>query len=408
MNDRIPVVFRAFRHRNFRLFMGGQLLSMAGTWVQRVAQGWLAYRLSGSPLLLGAVTFAGSAPAFLLAPLAGVVADRINRHRMLIAAQSLAMLQSLLLAYVTLSGSMTAGRLIGFALVLGAITAFENPARQSFFVELVSRDDLPNAIALNASMVNAARVIGPALAGLVVAAYGEGFCFLLNALSFVAVLLALLMMKLTPKPTEAARHSQFEQFRVGWAFIRRTPFVRALLTVFGILNLAGTAYLTLLPIFAATVLHVGPKGLGWLMAASGAGAVATATMMASQQDARHLPRAVLAAVFTSALALIIVGLSRSFALTLLMMVLTGGSYVLTLAATQTLLQTGVPDELRGRVMSFYSVIFLGFQPVGGLLAGWLAERIGAPRTVLTGGVICLFGALQYQMNLRQTRITGLE
>ncbi|MBI3950202.1 MAG: MFS transporter [Acidobacteria bacterium] len=401
-------LFRALQHRNFRLFFYGQMLSMAGTWMQRVAQGWLAYRLTGSANFLGLVAFTGSAPAFFLSPLAGVVADRVNRHRMLMIAQTLAMAQSFLLALATLRGSITPTQLVALALLLGAINAFENPARQAFFVEMISREDLTNAIALNASIVNAARIVGPASAGLLVAAYGEGVCFLLNGLSFLAVIAALAMMRLTRRPKEASPGSGPELLREGFAFVRQTLPVRSLLSLFAVLNLAGTPYITLLPIFAGTVLHAGPTGLGWLMAASGLGALVCAIALASRSDTRKLPGAVMRAAFVFAAALIVLGLSHFLSLSLMMMLLIGGGYIVTLAATQTLLQTWVPDGLRGRVMSFYSLIFLGFPPFGSLLAGWFAEKIGAPLTVSLGGVICLIAALRFAQFHSAQRTAGYD
>lgn len=248
---------------------------MSGTWTQRIAAGWLAYRLTGSPLFLGYVTFASTAPAFFLSPLAGVIADRVDRHRMLIVAQALEMLQSALLAAVTLQGQITPGWLVLFAFFLGFVTAFENPARQAFFVQMVSREDLPNAIALNASLVNAARVVGPAAAGLLMAAYGEGICFLVNSLSFVAVLVALLMMKLERRRERPSRVSGSEALGQGLTYIRRKLGASSLLILFAILNFAGTPYLTLLPMFAGNVLHIGARGLGWLITTSGVGAIAS-------------------------------------------------------------------------------------------------------------------------------------
>jgi MFS family permease len=387
--------FRALRHRNFKLFFYGQMLSMSGTWVQRIAQGWLAYRLTGSPLLLGYVTFAGSASAIFLSPLAGVIADRVNRHRMLIIAQVLEMVQSALLAVVTLEGAITPGRLVLFAFFLGTVTAFENPARQAFFVQMVSTEDLPSAIALNASLVNAARVVGPAAAGLLVAAYGEGICFLVNSLSFVAVLIALLLMKLEDRREDVSPGSGFELLRQGFTYIRWNRRARSLLTVFAILNFAGTPYLTLLPIFAGNILHVGASGLGWLVTASGAGAIVMAVGMVFRTDTSRLLQGVRIAGLVFAAALVLLGLSRSFPLSMLTMLLIGGGYVVTLAGTQTLLQVWVSDSLRGRVMSFYSLVFLGIPPFGSLFAGWLAGRIGAPLTVSCGGLVCLLATFAY-------------
>lgn len=382
-------VFRALQHRNFKLFFYGQMLSMAGTWMQRVAQGWLAYRLTGSALVLGIVTFASSAPAFFLSPLAGVIADRTDRHRVLIAAQVALMVQAFLLAWVTLAGAITPNRLVAFALFLGLGSALENPVRQTFFVEMVSREDLMNAIALNSTMVNAARIVGPAVAGVVVARYGEGMCFLLNGLSFLAVIAALLRMRLEQRFERAAAASGITLLREGFRFVRKTPRVGSLLGLFAVLNLAGSPHLTLLPLFAGTVLKVGAEGLGWLVAVSGVGAMICATALASRSNVRGLHTFALVAAVLFAVAIIVLGRSRSFSLSVIMMFLIGSGYIVNLAATQTLLHSWVTDRLRGRVMSFYSTIFVGFPPVGSLFAGWIADRIGAPLTVSLCGLICL-------------------
>lgn len=390
--------FRALRHRNFKLFFYGQMLSMAGTWMQRVAQGWLAYRLTGSALLLGIVAFASSAPAFLLSPLAGVVADRVNRHRLLIVAQVFLMVQAFLLAWVTLVDAITPGRLVAFALLLGVGAAFENPVRQSFFVEMVSREDLMNAIALNSAMVSAARVVGPASAGILVARYGEGMCFLINALSFLAVIAALLMMRLDRQSEQGSPQpgrSGLALLREGFAYFRETRRVRSLLGLFAVINFAGSPHLTLLPMFAGTVLNVGAEGLGWLVTASGVGAMVCATALAFKSSTRGLLAVSMLSAFLFAAAVVVLGFSRHFRLSLGMMLLIGGGYVIHLAATQTLLQTWATDELRGRVMSFYSSIFVGLPPFGSLLAGWVAEKIGAPITVSVGGALCIASVMWF-------------
>jgi MFS family permease len=385
--------FRAFRQRNFRLFFAGQVLSVSGTWAQRVAQAWLAYRLTHSSLYLAYLTFASSAPAFLLTPIAGVIADRVDRRRMLIWAQSFAMLQAVILAAATLSGTITANRLLFLSLVLGIVNAFENPARQSFYSEMVEPDELSNAIALNASMVNAARVIGPAVAGALVALWGEGLCFAINAVSFLAVLAALAMMKMKPLPHAGNRQRSSQLLRDGFGFIRRTPVLRAMLLNFGIFNLAGSPYLTLLPILAAERLLTGPAGLGWLVSASGAGAIASSLVLASRSTTHGLPAASFVASAVAGLALVVLGLSRSFPMSLMMMLLIGAGYSTTLASTQTMMQTWVHEEMRGRVMSFYSLVFLGVPPIGSLIAGIAAERFHATATLAMGGLLCVLGAV---------------
>ncbi len=385
--------FRAFRERNFRLFFVGQVLSVSGTWAQRVAQAWLAYRLTHSSLYLGYVTFASSAPAFLLTPIAGLLSDRVDRRSMLVWAQTCAMLQAVALTAATLSGVITPNWLLFLSLVLGVVTAFENPTRQSFYSEMVEPGDLSNAIALNASLVNAARVLGPALAGGLVALWGEGICFAINAASFLAVIIALLMMKVKPIARAASRGKSWLMLREGFYFVRDTPVLAAMLFNFGIFNLAGTPYQTLLPILAAERLLAGPAGLGWLVSASGIGAIISSLVLASRPNTRGLPAASFIASAVAGAALVVMGFSRSFTLSLLMMLIIGAGYSTTLATTQTMMQTWVHEVMRGRVMGFYSLVFLGVPPVGSLIAGIAAARFHANLTVAVGGLLCVLGAL---------------
>jgi MFS family permease len=397
--------FRAFRQRNFRLFFIGQILSVSGTWAQRVAQAWLAYRLTHSSLYLGYVTFAASAPAFLLTPIAGVIADRMNRRSILVWAQSLAMLQAAALAIATLCGVITPNWLLFLSLLLGIVNAFENPTRQSFYSEMVRPEDLSNAIALNASLVNAARVLGPAIAGGLIALWGEGVCFAINAVSFLAVIAALLMMKVTPRHHEAGRGKSWQLLREGFGFVRGTPILGAMLLNFGVFNLAGSPYQTLLPILAAERLLMGPSGLGWLVSASGIGAIASSLVLASRSHTRGLPASSFIASALAGVALIVLGFSHSFLLSLFMMLVIGAGYSITLAATQTMMQTWVHEVMRGRVMSFYSLIFLGVPPIGSLIAGIAAEKFHATLTVAIGGLVCVIGAL-YCARLGDTGATS--
>lgn len=385
--------FRAFGVRNFRLFFIGQVLSVSGTWAQRVGQAWLAYRLTHSSLYLGLITFAASAPAFVFTPIAGVVADRVDRRTLLVLAQILAMLQAVALAAATLSGSITASWLLLLSLLQGVINAFENPVRQSYYSEMVGPGHLSNAIALNASLVNLARVVGPAIAGVLVARWGEGVCFAANAASFLAVIVALLMMKITRREREIGTRGGWRLVREGFSFIRGAPAVRAMLTNFGIFNLAGSPYLTLLPILAVERLGIGSVGLGWLVSASGIGAIASSLLLASRSETRGLPAASFVATSVAGAALIVLGISRSFTLSLLMLVLVGAGYSFSLASTQTVMQTWVHEVMRGRVMSFYSLIFLGVPPIGSLIAGVAAEKFHATATVAGGGLLCVLGTL---------------
>ncbi|HKE25598.1 MAG TPA: MFS transporter [Bryobacteraceae bacterium] len=385
--------FRALRQRNFRLFVVGQVLSVSGTWAQRVAQGWLAYRLTHSTFYLGLVTFAGSAPAFLLTPIAGVIADRTSRRRMLVWLQALLMAQAAVLAAFTFAGSITPRWLLLLSLAQGSLAAFENPTRQSFYTEMAGSDALASAIALNATLMNVARILGPAVAGVVVAAAGEGVCFAANAASFLAVIVALLMMKVPAGVHPADRARGWELLREGFAFVRGVPVLRAMLLNFGLWNLAGSSYLTLLPTFTAESLGNGPAALGWLISASGVGAIVSSLVLASRADTAGLPGASFAASGVSGGALIVLGFSRSFAISLLLLLLVGAGYSFTLASTQTMMQVRVKEAMRGRVMSFYSLVFLGVPPIGALVAGIVAEKLHAGGAISAGGTACLAGAI---------------
>jgi MFS family permease len=392
--------FRAFRGRNFRLFFIGQVLSVSGTWAQRVALAWLAYRLSHSSIFLGLVSFAASAPAFLLTPIAGVMADRVDRRSMLIWSEVFALLQAAALTVAALTGSITPGWLLFLSLVQGIVNAFENPARQAFYSEMADPQDLSNAIALNSSLVNVARLVGPAVAGVLVALWGEGVCFAINTCSFLAVIIALLMMKVTPQHRTKSLIRSWHLLKEGFLFVRSTPILAAMLLNFAIFNLAGSPYLTLLPVLTVEGLHSGPAGLGWLVSASGLGAIASSLVLASRSNTVGLPAASFIASTLAGLALIVLGFSRNYALSLLMMMIIGAGYVLTLAATQTMMQTWVTEVMRGRVMSFYSLIFLGVPPIGSLIAGIAAAKLHAGATISIGGLLCMAGAIACSRNER--------
>jgi MFS family permease len=386
-------VFRALRnHPAFRRFLFGHFVSLVGTWLQSVAQSWLVYRLTGSPLLLGLVGFAGQLPVFLLGPLAGVAADRWDRRTTLIATQSLALVQAVVLGALTLSGSVTVAHVFVLASLLGCVNAFDVPVRQSFVVEMVGKDDLPNAIALNSSAVNAARLIGPAAAGVLVAAVGEGWCFVLNSASYLAVLWALQGMRLAPGPRAPHAASAPAEIAEGFRFAARAGPVRALLALVGLVSLVGLPYSVLLPVFADRVLGGGPRVLGLLVGATGAGALAGALVLAARGSARGLSRWVVGAAAGFGAGLVALSLSRVLVLSVVLLVAVGFCMITLLAAANTLLQTLAPDSFRGRVMALFSMMFLGMAPFGALLAGALAERIGAPATAAAGGALCLIAA----------------
>jgi MFS family permease len=398
----VPHFFRAFRHRNYRLFFTGQLISLIGTWMQSVAESWLVYRLTGSAALLGVTAFCSQIPVFLLAPIGGTVADRSNRHRIMVITQSVSMVLPLILCVLTFTGRVKVWQVFVLASCLGVVNAFDIPARQAFVVEMVGRDDLLNAIALNSSMVNGARVLGPATAGILVAAVGEAWCFLLNGISYIAVIGGLLMMSVAdtrrPRPS-----SPFRDTLEGFRFVTRTAPVRALLLLLGIASFAGMPYAVLMPVFAESILHGGARGLGLLMAASGLGALGGALSLAGRNGVRGLGAWVASAAGAFGVALALFSLSRTFWLSVALLVPVGGSMMVQMASSNTLIQAMVPDALRGRVMSVYSMMFLGMAPFGGLFAGYMAERIGAPHTVAIGGAICLVAATVFRSRLPKLR-----
>jgi MFS family permease len=399
-------VLRALAHRDFRLFFGGQLVSLIGTWMQSVARSWLVYRLTGSSVLLGLVGFAGQIQVFLLAPLGGSLADARSRHRIVIATQTAAMLLALALAGLTLAGRVQLWHIFAMASLLGIVNAFDIPARQSFLVQLVGRNDLMNAIALNSSMFNGARIVGPAIAGVLVAAIGEGWCFFLNGVSYLAVLSGLLMMHPRPQPARAPDETPLGRIVEGFVFVARTAPIRALLLLLGLVSLSGMPYAVLMPVFADRTLHAGARGLGVLMGASGLGALLGALTLASRRDVRGLGRWIVWATGSFGVGLIAFSLSDRFWLSTALLVPVGFAMIVQTAASNTLIQAMVPDELRGRVMSLYSMMFMGMAPFGALLAGLLAGRFGAPAAVAAGGAACIVGAIAFGLKLPELRISA--
>ncbi len=403
-----PSALRAFAHRDYRLFFFGQLVSLVGTWMQSVAQAWLVYRLTGSALLLGAVGFAGQVPVFLLAPFGGGLADTRSRHRIIIATQAASMVLAFALAGLTLTGQVRLWHVFTLAALLGVVNAFDIPARQSFLVELVGRADLMNAIALNSSMFNAARIVGPALAGLLLAAVGEGYCFVLNGTSYLAVLAGLLLMHPKPASKAAGGGSPIEKIVAGFGFVARTRPIRVLLLLLGLVSLAGMPYSVLMPVFADRVLHVGARGLGLLMGASGVGALLGALALATRREVRGLGRWIARATAALGLGLIAFSMSRESWLSALLLVPVGFAMIVQTAASNTLIQAMVPDEFRGRVMASYTMMFMGMSPIGALLAGAAAARVGAPAAVALGGSICIAGAVVFRIVLPSLRPAARE
>jgi MFS family permease len=411
-------VWRALRHRNFRLFFGGQTISLIGTWMTRIATSWLVYRLTGSALLLGTVSFAGQIPTFLVAPFAGVWVDRLDRRQVLVWTQTLSMIQSLLLAALTFSGHITIGLILFLSVLQGVVNAFDMPARQAFMMEMVGdRADLGNAIAINSSMVNVARLIGPSLAGMLIAATSEGWCFLIDGISYIAVIASLLMMQLSATAALRKATSMLTELKEGWSYVAGFLPIRTILMLFAVISLMGMPFVVLMPIFAVKVLNGGPHTLGFLMGAMGVGALASAISLAARRSVRGLIRMIPIAAAVFGVGLIGFGLSHVFWLSMLMALVAGMGMMQGMAASNTVIQTLVSEDKRGRVMSYYTMAFMGMAPFGSLLAGTLAHAIppmpmwfvggtplaGAQWTVILNGVVVVLGAAWFVTRLPALR-----
>jgi MFS family permease len=391
----LKVIVRALRHRNYRLFFAGQGISLIGTWMQRIAMGWLV-----SAFLLGLVGFTGQIPIFLLTPLAGVLADRLNRHRMLVVTQTLAMIQAFALAILILTGTIAVWHIVCLSIFLGFVDAFDMPVRQSFLVEMIeNREDLGNAIALNSSIVNSARLLGPSLAGILIAYTGEGVCFLLNAISYLAVIASLLAMKIVTRSKQTRKSDILHGVKEGFSYAYGFLPIRSVLLLISLVSLLGMPLTVLMPVFARDVLHGDSHTLGFLMGASGLGSLVGAAYLASRRNILGLEKwtALASGIFGGGL--IVFSLSRNFFFSLLMMFTTGFGMLVQMASGNTLLQAVVDEDKRGRVMSLYTMAFRGMVPFGSLLGGSLANRIGAPDTVLIGGATCILGALVFARRL---------
>jgi MFS family permease len=392
------------RHRNFRLFFGGQSISLIGTWMTRIATAWLVYRLTHSALLLGTVSFAGQIPTLLFAPFAGVWVDRLNRRQVLVWTQTLAMVQSLAMAALTFSGLITIRWILALSVMQGVINAFDMPGRQSFMVQMVGdRADLSNAIAINSSMVNMARLVGPSLAGLLIAASNEAWCFLIDGISYVAVIASLLMMRLSVSAIRKATASILTELKEGWSYVSGFLPIRTILLLFAVVGLMGMPYVVLMPIFAAQVLHGGPHTLGFLMGASGVGAIISALSLVVRKNVRGLIRMIPTAAIVFGLGLIGFGLSHAFWLSMLMVFFAGMGMMQGMAASNTIIQTLLTEDKRGRVMSYYTMAFMGTAPFGSLLAGSMARAVGAPWTVIGNGVVVVLGAAWFFTRLPALR-----
>lgn len=407
-NTRLPTMLRALRSRNFQLFFSGQLISLVGTWMDTIAESWLVYRLTGSSLLLGTVAFASQIPVFLMAPLGGMAADRWDRRTIVITTQTTSMILAFALAFLTLSGRIKVWEVIVLAALMGAVNAFDIPARQSFLVDMVGREDLINAIALNSSMFNGARVIGPSIAGILVAKYGEGWCFFANAISYIAVIAGLLMMRVQRMTVERHSASPFEHIAEGFRFVSNTAPIRVILMLLGLVSLVAMPYSVLMPIFAERILHGDARTLGVLMGATGIGALTGALVLATRTGVRGLGKWVWMACAGFGTSLILFAFSRWYVLSVLLLIPVGFTMMVQMASSNTLIQSMVPDRLRGRTMAVYSMMFMGMAPLGALFSGALADRITAPWTVALGGLGAIAGAAVFARKLPGIRVEARE
>ena len=397
-------ILRALRSRNYRLFFGGQSISLIGTWMTRIATSWLVYRLTGSAMLLGITGFAGQLPMFLLGPFAGVLVDRWDRQRTMLWTQVILMLQSLLLAALALSGHIRIPHIIMLSVLQGVVNTFDTPARQAFLSQLIDdRADLPNAIALNSSMFNAARLIGPSIAGVLIAKFGEGYCFLTDGISYIAVIVSLLLMRVNRREAATGERSVRRELVEGWQYVSGFAPIRSILLLLAVISLVGMSYSVLMPIYASRVLHGGPHTLGFLMASSGCGALAGALVLAARNTVRGMLRMIPIAAIGFGLGLVVLAQSRAEWFSLALMFIMGYSMMQNMAVSNTILQTLADEDKRGRVMSYYTMAFLGMAPFGSLLAGALASRIGVPHTFTFGGIFCIFFGAIFATRMRDIR-----
>jgi MFS family permease len=406
--SQLPAAFRSLKHRNFQLFFSGQLISLVGTWMQSIAEAWLIYRLTGSSVLLGLLGFVSQIPIFLLSPIGGLAADRWPRQRVVISTQVASMTLGFTLAALTLTGRIRVWEIIVLATLLGVVNAFDVPARQSFLIEMVGREDLLNAIALNSTMFNGARVAGPAVAGLLVAQVGEGWCFFLNGVSYIAVIAGLLMMRLEKSLAAHDGSSPIEKLREGLRFVRHARPIRTLLLLLGLVSFTALPFSVLMPIFADRILHGGASAYGNLMGAVGLGATFGAFTLAMRQQLRGLGSIVAYSAIGLGISLTFFGASRLYWFSMVALVLAGYAMMMQFTSANTLIQAMVPDQLRGRVMSLYSMMFIGMAPIGSLVAGKMAQHIGAPSTVALGGLASLVGGVVFAVKWPSMRAPARE
>ena len=399
--DGLKGIFRSLRYRNYRLFFSGQSLSLIGTWVQRIAIPWLVYRLTGSAFLLGFVGFAGQIPTFILAPFAGVLTDRLNRYHIMIVSQILSMIQALALALLFFTNTIEVWNVLLLSVIQGCINAFDTPARQSFVIEMVEdKNDIGNAVALNSSMFNGARLVGPSIAGVLIASLGEGACFLINGISYIFVVISLLLMKVKPQEKKKTKDTNIiKEFKEGFTYTFGFPPIRSIIILLTLISLMGMPFSVLMPIFAKDIFHGGSHIFGFLMGASGVGALIGAAYLASRKSVVGLDKLIPLAAVVFGLGLVCFSLSSSFPLSIILMIITGVGMMMQTACSNTILQTISDNDKRGRVMSFYTMAFMGTAPIGSFLAGSMASMIGAPATLLIGGIACVIGALVFAQKL---------
>ena len=403
-SSRIKIIFRSLQYRNYRLFFSGQSISLIGTWMQRIAMPWLVYHMTGSAFLLGVVSFAGQIPTLLLAPVAGVITDRFNRYKVLLITQIVSLVQALILAILTLAGVIEIWHLVSLSIALGCINAFDMPARHSFVVDMVEKkEDIGNAIALNSLMFNGARLIGPSLAGLLLATAGEGICFLINAVSYIFVITSLFMMHVQKREVQRKESHVFKDLKEGFNYTFGFAPIKHLLLLLGLVSLMGSSYQVLMPVYAKEILHGGSQTFGFMMGAAGLGALLGAIYLASRETLLKLGRLIPIAAALFGLSLVILAFSRFFMLSAVVLVFAGTGMMLHTAASNTILQTITDDDKRGRVMSFYTLAIVGTAPFGSLLAGTLANLIGTPATIFIGGTACFTGALIFLKKLPELK-----
>ncbi len=399
-------IFRALRYRNYRLYFGGQSISLIGTWMAKTAMSWLVYRLTNSAFLLGIVGFTSHIPTFILGAFSGVFVDRFSRLRILIATQSLYAIQTFILAFLVLSGYIQVWHIIALSIFGGIVDAFDVPARQSFVIEMVEKkEDLGNAIALNSMMFNSARLIGPSIAGIMIAIVGEGTCFLINGISFLTVIIALFSMRISPRKSEPQTTHIFQELRDGFNYAFHFVPIRTILLFLCLISLMGLPYIILMPVFARDILQGGPHTLGFLMGATGIGALIGALFLASRKRVLGLEKVIPFAGSIFSIGIIAFSLSRILLLSLILMVAVGFGMMVQVASSNTVLQTVVDDDKRGRIMSFYAMSVLGIIPIGSLISGFVASKIGAGNTLTIGGIFCMFGVVMFYNKLPILRKT---